>query len=110
MFQSMLLKTWWTFEPGDESLFSTAYHAFNLCEGLAWCGLAILVLLRYAMNRRSAIEIGYAAAFACFGATDFREAYALQTWLIAAKGLNLAVLLALRSIVLRRFYPQCKLY
>ena len=110
MLRTTLGKTWWTFDPSDDSLFSTVYHVSNLCEGAAWCGLALLVLRRYARNRRSAVEIAYALAFACFGASDFREAYALETWLIAAKGINLAVLLALRSYLLRRFYPQSKTF
>lgn len=110
MFKSMLLKSWWSYSAGDDSLFPATYHAFNLFEGLAWCGLALLVLRRYAKYRRGSVEIAYAAAFACFGASDFREAYALETWLILAKGLNLGVLLWLRSHVLKSHYPQSKTF
>ena len=110
MFKSMLLKSWWSYSAADDSLFAAAYHAFNLFEGVAWCGLGVLVLGRYAKRRRGTVEIAYAAAFACFGASDFREAYALETWLILAKGVNLGVLLWLRRFVLRRYYPQSKTF
>lgn len=110
MFKSMLLKSWWSYSVADDSLFAAAYHVFNLLEGAAWCSLALLVLWRYSSSRRGSVEIAYAAAFACFGASDFREAYALETWLILAKGVNLGVLLCLRSYVLRNYYPQSKTF
>lgn len=106
----MLLKSWWVYSSADDSLFAGAYHVLNLCEGAAWCGLALLVLRRYAIYRRGSFEIAYATAFACFGASDFREAYALETWLILVKGVNLGALLWLRSYVLRNYYPQSKTY
>ena len=110
MHPSTFWKTWWTFDPADDSLFAAAYHGFNLCEGLAWCSLALLVLRRYVKHRHSAVELAYALAFASFGASDFREAYALESWLIAAKGVNLVVLLALPAYVLRHFYPLSKTF
>ena len=72
--------------------------------------LAALVLSRYLKRRQSRIEIAYALAFAAFGASDFREAYALQTWLILVKFLNLVCLVLLRASVVRRFYPDSKTY
>lgn len=110
MLRSLLFKSWWSYASAGNSHFSEVYHAFNLCEGLAWCGLALAVLRRYAKHRHGRLEIAYALAFACFGASDFREAYALETWLIAAKGVNLALLLLLRAYVLRNFYPQSKTF
>jgi hypothetical protein len=110
MFQSMLLKSWWDYSAGDDSLFGATYHVFNLFEGAAWCGLALLVLRRYAIRRRRPVEIAYAAAFACFGVSDFREAYVLETWLILAKGVNLGLLLWLRNHVLRNYYPRSKVF
>jgi len=110
MLKAMLFESWWIYDAADNSLFAAVYHAFNLCEGLAWCGLAILVLRRYMKRGHSALEVGYALAFACFGASDLREAYALENWLIAAKGVNLAALLVLRAYVLRNFYPQSKTF
>jgi hypothetical protein len=100
-----LLKTWWEFDQAKATGFDAAYHWFNLLEGAAWCLLGAVVLARYLRHRKSGLEIVYAAAFVAFGLTDFREAYELSTWLIAAKVLNLAALIGLRGYVLRRFYP-----
>jgi hypothetical protein len=69
-----------------------------------------LVLRRSLKNHRSAIEAVYALAFLTFGLTDFREAYALQSWLIWLKGANLLALLWLRSRVIARYDPGSKLY
>jgi len=105
-----LLKSWWVFNPADPSYFSWAYRWMNLLEGTAWCVLAVLVLWRFAKHRRSRLELLYAAAFATFGLSDFREAYNLQTWLILAKGANLIALLWLRAQVIGRFYPGSRVY
>jgi hypothetical protein len=72
--------------------------------------LSALVLARYIRYRRSKIEVIYSAAFFTFGLTDFREAYALQSWLIWLKLANLLLLVKLRSTVIRRYYPTNKLY
>jgi hypothetical protein len=48
--------------------------------------------------------------FFTFGLTDFREAYALESWLIWLKAANLLVLLWLRSFVISRYYQESKLY
>ena len=56
------------------------------------------------------LEIAYSFAFLTFGVTDFREAYALDSWLIWLKAGNLLILLWLRSLVIKRFYPESKLY
>jgi len=61
-------------------------------------------------HRRSRLEWWYALAFFTFGLTDFREAYALSSWLIWAKLANLILLLWLRATVIRRFYPTSKLF
>jgi len=107
---SLLLKTWWRYDSNDTSWFTIVYHRFNLFEGAAWCLLAVLVAIRFARYRRSRWEIVYGLAFASFGASDFREAYRLETWLIAAKLINLIVLAALRSYLIKRFYPASKIY
>lgn len=70
----------------------------------------MLVLARYFRHRNSALEILYACAFFIFGLSDFREAYLLQPWLILAKGMNLLLLLWLRAVVIRRFYPASRTY
>ncbi len=107
---TILNKSWWKYSASDPALFSQIYHAFNLAEGLAWCMLAALVLRRYFKHRHSTVEISYALAFVAFGASDFREAYALETWLIFAKFINLVCLALLRAQVIRRFYPESKTY
>lgn len=106
----LFFRTWWSYRRGMLPWFDAPYRAFNLLEGAAWIALAALVLRRYWIHRRSAVEIAYAAAFVAFGLTDFRESYALESWLLWVKGANLAVLLWLRSIVIGRHYPESKLY
>lgn len=104
-------RTWWTYPRADGVPWVDGpYHAFNLVEGVAWLACVALVLGRYARRRRSGLEVAYALAFAAFGLTDFREAYALTSWLLWVKGFNLGVLLWVRSIVLGRYYPESKLY
>jgi hypothetical protein len=104
-------RTWWTYRSGSlASWVESPYHAFNLFEGTAWVVFAGLVLRRSLKHRRPAIEAAYALAFFTFGLTDFREAYALQSWLIWVKAANLLVLLWLRSRVIARYYPESKLY
>ena len=49
-------------------------------------------------------------AFFTFGLTDFREAYVLESWLVWVKLLNLVLLIWLRSIAVRRWYPESRLF
>jgi hypothetical protein len=106
----LFFKSWWTYRSGEPDWFEIPYHLFNLFEGAVWVVLSALVLKRYLQHRRSVIELAYAFAFFSFGLTDFREAYALDSWLIWIKGINLLVLIWLRSVVIRRYYPASKLY
>jgi hypothetical protein len=106
----LFLRAWWRYRPDETPWVSVPYHAFNLFEGTAWLVLSILVLGRYLKGRRSGIEVAYSLAFFTFGLTDFREAYALDSWLIWVKLINLIVLFRLRTVVIRRFYPGSKLY
>ncbi len=110
IFDFLFLRTWWTYATARYPAQAIPYHFFNLFEGTAWIVFAVLVLVRYARNRRNTIEIWYAVAFFAFGLTDFREAYVLQSWLIWVKLVNLGLLLWLRAIVIRRFYPESKLF
>lgn len=96
---------WWTYDPAEAG-FAQVYHGFNLVEGLAWCVVATLIVVRFSQYRKSFVEVVYAASFATFGWSDFREAHSLDSWLILLKGANLAIILLLRRHVLRRFYPQ----
>ena len=106
----LFFRTWWSLGVGKHSSAELMLHAFNLFEGSVWLILAALVIRRYYWHRSSSLEILYALAFVTFGLTDFREAYTLQSWLIWIKLINLVVLFRLRSLVIKRFYPQSKLY
>ena len=103
-------RTWWRYRPGDLSEFSAPLHFFNLFEGTVWVVFSALVLVRRRRSGRSSLELWYALAFFTFGLTDFREAYALTSWLIWVKIVNLIVLARLRAVVIRKFYPTSKLY
>jgi hypothetical protein len=106
----LVLRIWWRYDPGDRSWVALGYHLFNLFEGGVWVVFACLVLLRHGRFRHSRLEWGYALAFFTFGLTDFREASALNSWLIWLKLANLILLLWLRAMVIRRFYPESKLF
>jgi len=106
----MVFQTWWSYERDAGQWFSTAYHWFNLFEGAAWLIFALLVLRHWRQSRQSARERWYAAAFVTFGLTDFREAWYQQSWLLWVKGVNLLALFRLRRIILRRYYPEARLF
>lgn len=106
-------RTWWAFAGADDPIHAWVYRGINGVEGAFWLGFAALVLLRRARQpaeQRSGIEVAYALAFVAFGLTDFREAVALQSWLIWVKLVNLVLLLVLRHRVIHSLYPQSKLY
>lgn len=69
-----------------------------------------LVLHRSLKNRRSPLELWYAAAFLTFALSDFREAWVQQSWLIWWKLINLIALFSLRRAVIERFYPSSKVF
>lgn len=104
----LLTHTWWRYNSAET--LSQAYHYFNLVEGTAWIVFAGLVLGRFTRHRKSSLELLYAVAFLSFGVTDFVEANRLTSGLLLLKGANLAVLLWLRAQVIRRFYPESKVY
>ena len=107
----LFFRIWWTYRRRDRVAWvETPYHAFNLVEGVLWLVLAGLVLRRTLRHRRTAAEFAYSLAFATFGLTDFVEAYALTSWLLWIKGINLLILLRLRRFVIDRNYPESKLY
>lgn len=106
----LVFRTWWTYGSGNSPWIEIPYLAFNLFEGTAWVVLSALVMRRFLRCRHSGVEVLYALAFFTFGLTDFREAYALQSWLIWLKAVNLLILFWLRALVIRRYYPESKLY
>jgi hypothetical protein len=106
----LVYRTWWSYRSGNPPWVEIPYHAFNLFEGTVWVVLSGLVLRRSLKYRHSTVEVVHALAFFTFGLTDFREAYALQSWLIWLKAANLLALLWLRALVIKRYYPESKLY
>lgn len=102
--------TWWSWTDGDRSWHSIAVHAFNLVEGLVWAVFSALVLIRHIRFRRSRAELLYSLAFLTFGVSDFVEAYALTSWLIWIKLVNLIVLWRVRAISIRDWYPGNRLF
>ncbi len=108
--EMLFTQTWWSWNPQDDQWLSLVYHWFNIFEGAAWIVFAGLVLRRFVKNRKSQLEIGYSIAFLVFAMTDFREAWEQSSWLIWLKLMNLIVLLWLRRAVMRRWYPEAKVY
>jgi hypothetical protein len=106
----LVFRTWWTYRSGNTPWVEIPYPTFNLFEGTVWVVLSGLVLRRFLKYRHSPVEVVYALAFFTFGLTDFREAYALQSWLFWLKAANLLALLWLRALIMRRYYPESKLY
>ncbi len=107
------LHTWWSFGQSQDPIHAWIYRGINLVEGMFWVGFAAAVLIRRAKqprDQRSTLELWYALAFFVFGLTDFREAVALQSWLIWLKLANLIVLLLLRKRVMKTLYPASKLF
>ena len=103
-------RVWWEYPQPRDPWFSIPYHAFNLFEGACWAVIGALVLRRYLAFRRSSLEVLYALAFVSFGLTDFREAYVLQSWLVWVKLVNLILLIRLRTMAVKRWYPGSRLY
>lgn len=102
-------QTWWQYADATSWL-DELYHWFNMFEGTAWLVFFALVLRRFANHRQSPMELYYALAFLTFALTDFREAWLQQSWLLWIKLLNLIALFLLRRHVMRRFYPDARLY
>lgn len=108
----LFTRQWWTYNPSAD-WYAQPYHWINLVEGVFWLGFAVAVLRRWQKAGREhdgTLEVCYALAFVMFALSDFREAYAVHSWLILFKGVNLVVLLRLRWLVIRRWYPQSKTY
>jgi hypothetical protein len=106
----LLRLTWWSWTDGDRSWHSIAVHVFNFVEGVAWWMFSALVLRRHLRFRKCRAELLYSLAFLSFGVTDFIEAYALTSWLIWIKLVNLIVLWRLRSTSLGEWYPENRLF
>ncbi len=106
-------ETWWSWlrPPGEPYLWTDyACRGFNFVEAAAWFVFAALVLRRWCRCHRSGFELAYALAFLLLGVSDVIEAWWLTSWLLWWKGLNLIALFRLRQLVLKRHYPDSKLY
>lgn len=102
---------WWRFDPQGPTSDLIWQHGFNLFEGTCWFVFAALVIRRHLQSRKAkALEFSYAMSFTLFGVSDFIQAYCLTSWLLVWKLVNLIVLLALRRVVMKRHYPESKLF
>ena len=113
LLQTLWFETWWTCPhsaKAPRSFQDVACHYFNLVEAATWFVFAALVACRWAKFHRSTIEIAYAVAFLLFGLSDIIESWFLTSWLLWWKSVNLVLLLRLRQIVIRQFYPENRLF
>lgn len=102
---------WWRFNPQGTTSDLITQHVFNWIEGVSWFVLAGLVVRRFRRSRKSRrLELSYAFAFLLFGLSDFVQAYRLTSWLLVWKLINLIVLLVLRRVVMKKHYPESKLF
>lgn len=102
-----MLYVLWEYDPADG--LAVAYHWLNLAEATAWFVIAAVVARRlYRQRRRPGWELVYAGLFVLFGLSDVIEAYRVPLWLVAAKGLNFAAIVAVRQLIVRRVYVGAK--
>ncbi|HEY4262072.1 MAG TPA: hypothetical protein VGM98_18020 [Schlesneria sp.] len=110
---TLFWKTWrsWS-QPGDEphTWIDIACREFNFVEAGSWFVFALLVLARWYRQRHSSLELWYSLAFVLFGISDLIEAWVLTSWLLWWKVINLVALFLLRRHVMRKFYPDAKLF
>ena len=110
LIEIIFVRSWWTYDVKKPFGFSACYHWFNILEGLVWLVFSALVLLRFLRHRQSRIELCYCALFAAFGVSDFVEAWQQSSWLILLKLFNLYGLVWTRERVMRRHYPEARVY
>ncbi len=110
LFETVFVRIWWTYDAEEPFGFSACYHWFNILEGLVWLVFSALVLLRFLRHHRTRIELCYCALFAAFGASDLVEAWQQSSWLIWHKLFNLYGLVRTRELVMRRHYPEARVY
>lgn len=84
--------------------FQIFYFGFNTVEAVAWFVFAILVLIRWAKNQKTALEIGYSLLFLLFGLSDVMEIISYPLWLLLAKAIILTGLLLTRRHLIRTHY------
>ena len=110
LIEIVFVRILWTYEVEELFGFSACYHWFNILEGLVWLVFSTLVFLRFLKHRRTRIELYYCALFAAFGASDLVEAWQQSSSLICLKLFNLYGLVRTREHVMRRHYPEARVY
>jgi len=89
--------------------FAASYATLNLVEAAFWFGIAAWVVRRHIRRGGGRWNWAYASAFVAFDASDVVESIAVTPGLIVIKGLILAAIIALRLVVVRRYYPGAKM-
>jgi hypothetical protein len=101
---------WWSWAGDKNTPGSAFYSNFNLYEGFWWWIVSAYMLQRFLRNKqKTGLEFSYYLSFVLFGMTDFIEMYFLTSWLVAVKGINLAMIFALRHDIVRKIYPGLKM-
>ena len=82
------------------------YVWFNWLEGFLWFAIALYVLIRFLINRRSPVELCYVCYLISFGITDLMEVTRLTVGLLAVKGLVLLGILVCRHYTLQAYFDR----
>ncbi|MEM6459572.1 MAG: hypothetical protein AAF710_09300 [Planctomycetota bacterium] len=99
----------WRYDPASADAVATAYHWLNVTEAFAWFAVAVYVGRRLVRHRRAVgWESAYVLLFVVFGVSDLVESRVVPVWLIAAKGLIFAGIVAVRWKLVRSYYPDAK--
>ena len=109
----LFVETWWSWSRNanePHTWTDVACRSFNVVEAAAWFIFAGLVLRRWSRLRQSRLELWYVMAFVLFGVSDVIETWALTSWLLWWKVVNLYALFRLRRTVMRRFHPDAKVF
>ena len=109
----LFFETWWTWARNTNEPYSWtdfACRGFNFVEAAAWIIFAGLVFVRWRRCRKSNLELWYMLAFTLFGVSDLTEAWVVTSWLLWWKAVNLVGLFYLRRTVMRRFYPDARVF
>lgn len=97
----------WRYDPSDT--LSAGYHWINVAEAVAWFVIAAVVVRRMRRQHKAVRwEAVYALLFIVFGVSDLWESRVVPVWLVAAKGLIFAGIVAVRHVLVKRYYVGAK--
>lgn len=97
----------WRYDPHDA--LASGYHWLNVCEAIAWFAIAVFVGQRLVRQHKAVtLEAAYLLLFVLFGVSDLWESRVVPLWLIAAKGVIFAGILAVRWRLVKRHYVGAK--